>query len=331
MANPFSKGWKYMMASFDNKIDENADPKVQIQQAADAAKQQHNQILQQASQVIGQQKQLEMKLDRLVKDRDSLQDKARQAIQLADKASQEGDATKAQEFNNTAEVFASQLVAVEQQLEETTALHNQAQTAAADATQKTKESEIRLKEQLSQIDALRQQADQSKMQETVTKSMDSLNQFGQNDDSVPTLDAVREKIERRYADALGAQELTQNSVGDRMAEIQKSGTDMRASARLEQIRAEAGLTAGAAAGQLEKGTDEPVEAEELIDETTPVPDAATTGAAADDAVVDGAEGAEAADRAEDAGSAGGAEGSEGSDGADGADGADRTDGASEKK
>ena len=26
MANPFSKGWKYMMSSFDQKIDENADP-----------------------------------------------------------------------------------------------------------------------------------------------------------------------------------------------------------------------------------------------------------------------------------------------------------------
>lgn len=273
MANPFTKGWKYLMASFDNKIDENADPKVQIQQAVEAAKQQHNNILQQASQVIGQQKQLEMKLDRLVKDRDSLQDKARQALQLADKASQDGDATKAHEFNNTAEVFASQLVAVEQQLEETTALHNQAKTAAADAVNKTKESELRLKDQLSQIDALRQQADQASMQETVTKSMDSLNQFGKNDDSVPTLDSVREKIERRYADALGAQELTQTSVGDRMAEIQKTGTDMRAAARLEQIRAEAGLTSGAPTGQLEEGTGEPEETEELIDEKTSVPDA----------------------------------------------------------
>lgn len=313
MANPFSKGWKYLMASFDNKIDENADPKVQIQQAADAAKQQHNQIMQQASQVIGQQKQLEMKLDRLLKDRDALQDKARQAIQLADKASQEGDATKAQEFNNTAEVFASQLVAVEQQLEETTTLHNQAKTAAADATQKTQESEMRLKEQLSQINALRQQADQSQMQETVTKSMDSLNQFGQNDDSVPTLDAVREKIERRYADALGAQELTQNSVSDRMAEIQKSGTDVRAAARLDQIRAEAGLSAGAAAGQLEPGTEEPVDAEELIDDPTPVPDATATGAAADGGVTDGADAAD------------------GAAGTDGTGGAEDEKGAAEKK
>ena len=32
MANPFVKGWKYLMALFGAKIDEYADPKVQIQQ-----------------------------------------------------------------------------------------------------------------------------------------------------------------------------------------------------------------------------------------------------------------------------------------------------------
>lgn len=273
MANPLSKGWKYLMASFDSKIDENADPKVQIQQATEAAQKQHQQIMQHASQIIGQQKQLEMKLSRLVTDRDKLQDQARQAIQLADKSAQDGDSIKAQEFNNTAEVFASQLVAVEQQLEQTTALHQQAEVAAKDAVAKSKESEMRLKEQMSQIDALRAQADQAKMQETVTKSMDSLNQFGTQDSSVPTLDAVRDKIERRYADALGAQELTQSTVSDRMAEIQQSGSDLRATARLAELRAEA-LGGGASAApkaQLEAGVED---AEELIDE--PSADSETT-------------------------------------------------------
>ena len=37
MANPFVKGWKYLMALFDNKIEENADPKVQIEQAIEEA------------------------------------------------------------------------------------------------------------------------------------------------------------------------------------------------------------------------------------------------------------------------------------------------------
>ena len=33
MANPFVKAWKYFMALFSAKIDEHADPKIQIQQA----------------------------------------------------------------------------------------------------------------------------------------------------------------------------------------------------------------------------------------------------------------------------------------------------------
>ena len=36
MANPFVKGWRYLMALFGAKIDEYADPKVQIQQAIDS-------------------------------------------------------------------------------------------------------------------------------------------------------------------------------------------------------------------------------------------------------------------------------------------------------
>ena len=31
MANPFVKGWRYLMALFGAKIDEYADPQVQIQ------------------------------------------------------------------------------------------------------------------------------------------------------------------------------------------------------------------------------------------------------------------------------------------------------------
>ncbi len=41
MANPFVKGWKYLMALFGAKIDEYADPKVQIQQAIEDAQRQH--------------------------------------------------------------------------------------------------------------------------------------------------------------------------------------------------------------------------------------------------------------------------------------------------
>jgi len=285
MANPLSKGWKYLMASFDSKIDENADPKVQIQQATDAAKRQHQQITEQAAAVIGNQKQLEMKLNRLLKSQEEHQNQARTAIQAADQAAAGGDSAKAQELNNTAEIFASQLVAVEQQIEETRQLHAQATTAAEQAQRQQKESEVRLKEQLGQIDELRAQADQAAMQESTTRAMDTMNEL-RPDDNVPTLDSVREKIERRYADALGAQELTQHSVSDRMAEISQAGTDLRASERLAEIRASLG-TGAAAAGANQLTTGEDVAAENAVAENATAEKATEDETAEADAAAEG--------------------------------------------
>ena len=53
MANPFVKAWRYLMALFNSKIDENADPKIQIQQAIEDAQRQHQALSQQAAAVIG--------------------------------------------------------------------------------------------------------------------------------------------------------------------------------------------------------------------------------------------------------------------------------------
>lgn len=252
MANPLSKGWKYLMQSLDMKIDENADPKVQIQQATEAAKKQHRQVTESAAKIIGNRNQLEIQLNRLVKDRESLESNTRTAIQQADAATAAGDQAKANDLANTAEVFATQLVTVEQQIEQTKQLHAQATQAAEQARQQQEQSATRLQEQLSQIDQLRAQADQAKMQEASNQALESM-QGIQADDSVPTLDGVRAKIEARYANALGAQELTENSVAGRMAEIEQSGRDMAAASRLEQIRAEMG---GGTAAQpaVESGT-----------------------------------------------------------------------------
>lgn len=262
MANPFSKGWKYLMQSFDTKIDQNADPKVQIQQAVAAAKEQHKAISEHAANIIGNRNQLQMKMDRLIKSQEDLQNKARTALQAAEKANAAGDAEKSQQFNNAAEVIATQLVSVEQELEQTKQAYAAADHAAKEAQQKQQQSEANLKEQLSQVSQLESQLNQARMQEQTAKTMDSMNQF--NDDNVPTLDGVRDKIERRYANALGQQELMKDSMTDRMAEIESGSTDVAAASRLDQIRAsmsgelEAGSGAGAddADRQLEAGSGE---------------------------------------------------------------------------
>ena len=79
MANPFVKGWRYLMALFGAKIDEYADPKVQIQQAIEDAQRQHQALVQQAAAVIGNQRQLELKLTRTMDEVQKYQASAKQA------------------------------------------------------------------------------------------------------------------------------------------------------------------------------------------------------------------------------------------------------------
>src|SRR5881227_1119335 len=105
MANPFKRGWKYLMAAFGAKIDERADPKVQIQQAIEEAQRQHQALTQQAAAVIGNQRQLEMKLARQMSDVEKLQASARQALVVADQARAAGDAAKAADYEQTATAF----------------------------------------------------------------------------------------------------------------------------------------------------------------------------------------------------------------------------------
>lgn len=138
MANPFVKGWKYLMALFGAKIDEHADPKVQIQQAIEDAQRQHQALVQQAAAVIGNQRQLEMKLSRQMTEVERLQGNARQALVLADQARAKGDEAEAGRYEQSAQVLATQLVSAEQATEDLKTLHDQAIGAAAQAAARSR-------------------------------------------------------------------------------------------------------------------------------------------------------------------------------------------------
>ncbi|WP_296109049.1 PspA/IM30 family protein [uncultured Corynebacterium sp.] len=236
MANPFVKAWKYLMALFDNKIEENADPKIQIEQAIAEAQKQHQALSQQAAAVIGNQRQLEMKLNRQLEEVEKLQANTKQALNLADKARAQGDQQKAMEYENAAEAFAAQLVTAEQSVEDMKSLHDQALQQAAQAKQAVERNSMQLQQKAAERTKLLSQLEQAKMQEKVADSLQSMNAVTSN--GSPNLDQVREKIERRYANALGQAELAQNSVQGRMAEVQQAGIQMAGHSRLEQIRAE---------------------------------------------------------------------------------------------
>ncbi len=236
MANPFVKGWRYLMALFGAKIDEYADPKVQIQQAVEESQRQHQALVQQAAAVIGNQRQLEMKLSRQMDEVQKLQASARQALVLADRARAEGDLEKAAQYETTATTFATQLVAGEQSMEDLKTLHDQALSAAGQARKAVENNAHILQQKLAERTKLLSQLEQAKMQETVAKSLESMSSLAAPGNT-PSLDEVREKIERRYATAMGRAELASNSVEGRMLEVQKSTLDMAGASRLDQIRA----------------------------------------------------------------------------------------------
>ena len=249
MANPLVKGWKYMMALFGSKIDEYADPKVQIQQAIEEAQRQHQALVQQAAAVIGNQRQLEMKLSRQMEEVEKLQGMARQALVLADRARGGGDEAEAQKYESTAQTLATQLVSGEQSMEDLKTLHDQALSAAGQARKAVENNAMVLQQRIAERSRLLSQLEQAKMQETVAKSLESMSSLAAPGNT-PSLDEVRDKIEQRYANAMGRAELASNSVEGRMLEVQKSSLDLAGSSRLEQIRASmAGDKLGAAPTQ----------------------------------------------------------------------------------
>ncbi|MBA3488929.1 MAG: PspA/IM30 family protein [Longispora sp.] len=236
MANPFVKGWRYLMALFGAKIDEHADPKVQIQQAIEDAQRQHQTLVQQAAAVIGNQRQLEMKLNRTMSEVEKLQASTRQALVLADKSRSEGDENKAVEYENAAQAFATQLVAQEQQMEDLKGMHDAAISAATQARKAVENNAMMLQQKLAERTKLLSQLEQAKMQETMAHSLESMSSLAAPGNT-PSLDEVRDKIERRYANAHGRAELASNTVEGRMIEVQKSTLDLAGQSRLDQIRA----------------------------------------------------------------------------------------------
>ncbi|MEO7261143.1 MAG: PspA/IM30 family protein [Jatrophihabitantaceae bacterium] len=280
MANGLVKAWRYISAWFGAKVDEKADPKIQIQQAIEDAQRQHEGLTRQAASVIGNQHQLELKLDRQLGQIEALQAQARQALVLADQARSAGDEAKAVDFEQTAGMLANQLVSAEQAAADLKELHDQSMSAAQQARQAVQDNAMMLQEKMAQRTKLLSQLEQAKMQEQVSAS---LNQMGElaSPKNTPSLEEVRDKIERRYANALGQADLAQNSVQGRMLEVRKATTNMAGQARLAEIRASLGSGTG--------GTGSPGSPDALTDSAPPALEKAQPPLTADQTVTEQAE------------------------------------------
>jgi phage shock protein A len=253
MFKALKRWWKYMAAKLSGSLNERADPKVQLEQAIMEAQEQHRRLREQAANVIANQKQTEMRLNRAMEELEKVNGNARQAVLMADDANKKGDVAKATEYTTAAGSFANRLIQLESEVEGLKTLSLQSAQASDQAKAAVQQNSAALQQKLAERQKLLGQLDQAKMQEQMNKAMATLSETVGED--VPTLEEVRDKIEARYAKAKGMSELTDNSVESRMLEVEQAAMNSQAQTRLAEIRAQLGLApAETAAAEVGAGT-----------------------------------------------------------------------------
>jgi phage shock protein A len=257
MFKALRRAWRYFGTALGMKFEEAADPKVQLEQAIQEAQEQHRRLTEQAANVIANQKQTEMRLTRALENLEKVNASARQAVLMADEATKKGDAAKAAEYTTAAEAFANRLIAAEKEVEGLKTLSLQTTQASDQAKAAVAQNSSALQSKLAERQKLMSQLDQAKMQEQMNKAMATLSETVGQD--VPTLEEVRDKIERRYAKALGTSELQGQTVESRMLEVEQATMNQEAQARLAQIRDQLGIAAPAEAAPTPEPTPAPQE------------------------------------------------------------------------
>ena len=239
--------WKYLTARLAGRLEESADPKIQLEQAISDARDQHRRLKDQAANVIANHKQIEIRLNRALSELERVNRNARQALMMAEEATRggdEADEAKATSYMNAAEQLAGRLITLEQEIDSLKGLLFQTSEAADQAKAAVSQNALSLQEKLSERQKLLGQLDQTRMQEQMNEAMSTLSEAVGED--VPTLSEVRDKIEARYAKAKGVAELVEEgSTEGRMLEIEAAARNQEAKARLTQIQEQLGIVAPA--------------------------------------------------------------------------------------
>src|SRR5688500_2363312 len=165
MLKVLRRWWRYLTAKTGSALDERADPKVQLEQAIRESQDQHRRLKEQAANVIANQKQTEIRLNRSMEELEKLNGNAVQAVKMADEAAKKGDTAKATEYTHAAESFATRLIQTEAQVEELKTLALQAVQASDQAKSAVQQNSAALQKRLAERQRLMGQLDQAKMQE----------------------------------------------------------------------------------------------------------------------------------------------------------------------
>jgi len=237
----FKKWIAYIKSWFKKSSEDMMDPEIEIQMAIDQAKKKNQELRNQAANIVAHRTQLEAKIEKAADQVGETREMAKQAIIKAEEAKAAGDTAGVAKWTGIAQGQASKLQAAESNL---TSLKGQYQTAitqADDAKRAVQANAVKLQELSAKQMALLGSLEQAKMQESVNAAVQSMSST--LDDELPSLESVEEKIEKRKAQAMAKAEIFEATPEGGEAELRQAMNEAQADAKLEELKAELGLTA----------------------------------------------------------------------------------------
>jgi phage shock protein A len=229
------RAWRYLEAALERRLEQAADPRIQIEQAIEEAKRQHALLTQQAAEVVGNERELDIRVNRALDNIERLKASIGQAIRMEDRARREGDAQKAAHYASAAEAIAGRLAGIELNTAELGELRAKARIASASARRAIEQNAQILRQKLTERSRLLTELEAIRLQERLNAALGSMGELAPAGD-VPTLDQVRDKLDQRYALAMGGAEIAAASINTQLLEVDASVIEQQGLRRLEEIR-----------------------------------------------------------------------------------------------
>ncbi len=232
--------WRYVTTWFRGAAESRMNPEVEIEMAIAEARKRDQELRNQAAKVVAHRTQIEAKMEDAADDVGEAREMAKQALLRAEDSKAAGDADAVDKWVRTAQAMAMKLQASENNL---TTLKTQYETASGQAESAKKAVQGNAME-MQQLTAKKMELlgslQAAKMQEAVNSAAEALQDTMEYD--MPSLEAVEEKIEARKAEAMAKAELREATPQGAEAELKEAINMVQADAKLEELKAELGLT-----------------------------------------------------------------------------------------
>ncbi|MFQ5947977.1 MAG: PspA/IM30 family protein [Acidimicrobiia bacterium] len=234
--------WGYIKTWFRTSAERAMDPEIEIEQAIQEARNQDQQLRNQAAKVIAHRTQLEADIEDTADSVGEAREMAKQALLRAEEAKKAGNQADVDKWTRAAQGLAMKLQAAENNLTGLKGQFQVAVTQAEEAKQATQQNAMRLQELAARRMELLGQLQQAKMQEAVNEAVESISASMEVD--APSLDRVETKIEQKLAEAQARAELREVTPEGAEAELKEAISLSQADAKLEELKAELGLAEG---------------------------------------------------------------------------------------